>query len=62
MGQAGGAGKADLDSIDLGPLRSNQGDQNYDLPAAADLNKYDAVVIHDKRVGSVLGLAKLEPF
>jgi hypothetical protein len=62
VGQAGGAGKAGLDSIDLGPLKSNQGEQNYDLPAAADLNKYDAVIVRDKRAGSVLGLAKLEAF
>ena len=25
------------DRIDLGPLKTNQGDQNYDLPAATDL-------------------------
>jgi Electron transfer DM13 len=50
------------DRVDLGPLKSNQGDQNYDLPAAADLNKYDAVVIYSERFPKVSGLAKLEPF
>ena len=49
-------------SIDLGPLKTNQGDQNYDLPAAADLNKYDAVVVFDERSHAILGLAKLAPF
>jgi Electron transfer DM13 len=54
--------KGELDSIDLGPLKSNQGDQNYDLPAATDLNKYDAVVTYSERSHAVFGLAKLEPF
>jgi Electron transfer DM13 len=60
--QAEDAGKTRLDSIDLGPLKTNQGDQNYDIPAATDLNKYDAVVIYSERSHTVLGLAKLEPF
>src|ERR1700683_5543554 len=34
-------GKGGLESIDLGPVKSNQGDQNYDLAAATDLSKYD---------------------
>jgi len=51
-----------LDSIDIGPLKSNEGDQNYDLPAATDLNKYDAAVVYGQQSQTVLGLAKLEPF
>jgi hypothetical protein len=62
VNQAQDAGKAGLDSIDLGPLKTNQDDQNYDLPAAADLTHYDAVVIYNKRIGTIFGLAKLEPF
>jgi hypothetical protein len=50
------------DSVDLGSLKTNQGDQNYDVPAATDLNKYDAVVIYGERSHVTLGLAKLEPF
>jgi hypothetical protein len=50
------------DSIDLGPLKSNQGDQNYDLPAATDLNRYQAVVVYREQAHAVFGLAKLEPF
>jgi hypothetical protein len=50
------------DRIDLGALKSSQGDQNYDLPAATDLGKYDAVAIYSERLHTVLGLAKLEPF
>lgn len=56
------AAKAVLDSIDLGPLKADQGDQNYDLPAAADLTKYDAVVIYNRRTRAILGSAKLEAF
>ena len=50
------------DRIDLGPLKARQGDQNYDLPAATDLSKYDAVAIYGERSHMMLGLAKLEPF
>jgi hypothetical protein len=50
------------DQIDLGPLKSKQGDQNYVLPAATDLGKYDAVVINSELSHTVLGVAKLEPF
>ena len=31
--------------IDLGPLKGNVGDQNYDLPADLDLSKYRAVTV-----------------
>jgi hypothetical protein len=51
-----------LEGVDLGPLKSNQGDQNYDLSAATDLNKYDDVVLYGERSHAVFGLSKLEPF
>jgi hypothetical protein len=51
-----------LHSIDIGPLKNNEGDQNYDLPATTDLNKYDAAVVYSQQSHTVLGLAKLEPF
>jgi hypothetical protein len=54
--------KGDLDSVELGSLKGNQGDQNYDLPASADLNKYSAVVIYCERFHAVFGVAKLEAF
>jgi Electron transfer DM13 len=62
VSQAQGAAKASLDSIDLGPLKTEQGNQNYDLAAAQDLTKYDAVVIYNKRTGAILSSAKLEAF
>ncbi len=52
----------DGDRLDLGPLKNNQGDQNYDLPAATDLRNDDAVVIYSAGSHAVLGSAKLEPF
>ena len=48
--------------LDLGPLKSNSGDQTYDLPPATDLSRYDAAVIYSAQSHTVLGLAKLEPF
>jgi hypothetical protein len=62
VGAAQNRSKAGLDTLDLGPYKSNQGDQNYDLPAAVDLAKYDAVVISSKRLGAVVASAKLQPF
>src|SRR6266571_5668461 len=35
--------KGDQDSVELGTLKGNQGDQNYDLPSGTDLNKYQTV-------------------
>jgi len=54
--------KGQLDSIELGPLKGNQGDQNYDLPAAVDLQKYDAVVIYCERFHAIFGSGRLEQF
>ena len=62
VSQAQGAAKAGLDTVDLGSLKTNQGDQNYDLPSVADLAKYDAVIIYNKRTNAILGSAKLEAF
>jgi len=54
--------KGGLDSVELGVLKGNQGDQNYDLPATADLNQYQAVVIYCERFHAIFGVAKLEKF
>ena len=54
--------KGKLDSVELGPIKGNQGDQNYDLPASVDLQKYNAAVIYCERFHAVFGVARLEQF
>ena len=45
--------------LDLGSLKGNIGDQNYELPANADLAKYRAVTIWCKRFSVNFGTAPL---
>jgi len=47
--------------IDLGPIKGNIGDQNYDLSASVDLSKYRAVSIWCKRFSVNFGVAPLKP-
>ncbi len=54
--------KGELDSVELGTMKGNQGDQNYDLPASVDLNKYQAVAIYCERFHAIFGVARLEKF
>ena len=54
--------KGELDGVELGILKGNQGDQNYDLPAGVDLNKYQAVAIYCERFHAIFGVARLEKF
>jgi Electron transfer DM13 len=54
--------KGELDRVELGLLKANQGNQNYDLPASVDLGKYDSVVIYCLRFHAIFGVAKLERF
>jgi len=45
--------------IDLGSLKGNKGDQNYDIPTDTDLNKYKSVSIWCARFGVNFGAASL---
>jgi hypothetical protein len=45
--------------IEIGPLKGNVGDQNYDLPAEVDLQKYRAVTIWCRRFGVNFATAPL---
>ena len=54
--------KSELNSLELGLLKANQGDQNYELPDSADLTRYDAVIIYCERFHAVFGVAKLDKF
>ena len=49
------------DFIDLGNLKGNIGDQNYEIPADADLETYDTVLIWCVRFASPFGEATLTP-
>jgi hypothetical protein len=47
--------------VELGKLKGNQGDQNYDIPADLDLDKYRAVTIWCRRFNVNFGTAPLTP-
>ena len=47
--------------VELGKLKGNQGDQNYDIPPGLDLNQYRAVTIWCRRFGVNFATAPLTP-
>lgn len=49
----------DDDYVNLGRLKGNLGDQNYDLPVDAELDRYRSVVIWCDRFNSAFGAADL---
>ena len=49
------------DYLDLGSLKGNVGDQNYELPADTDLTAYASVVIYCKPFHVVFATATLNP-
>ncbi len=53
------SGEYDDDFIDLGDLKGNIGEQNYELPAGIDLEKYNTVVIWCVRFGVAFGASSL---
>lgn len=55
----GDEGAFDDEFVNLGRLKGNQGDQNYDLPADVDLGRYASVVIWCDRFDSAFGAAPL---
>jgi Electron transfer DM13 len=56
---AGDEGTFDDDYVNLGRLKGNRGDQNYDLPANTDLTRFPTVVIWCDRFNSAFGAADL---
>jgi hypothetical protein len=52
--------KGQLDSVELGSLKGNQGDQNYDVSDSVDLQKYNEVFIYCECFHAVFGVSKLE--
>jgi hypothetical protein len=55
----GEEGAFDDDYFDLGRLKGNQGDQNYELPAEVDLSRFASVVIWCDRFDSAFGAADI---
>lgn len=51
----------DADHVDLGVLRGNIGNQNYEVPDGVDLDTYDTVVIWCRRFSVSFGAADLAP-
>ena len=57
--EKGGEALEAVGFIDLGSMKGNKGDQNYDIPANVDLNKYRAVTIWCRRFGVNFATAPL---
>jgi Electron transfer DM13 len=49
-----------VERIDLGLLKGNEGDQNYDVPANTDFQKFKAVSIYCERFNANFGTAPLK--
>ena len=50
----------DEDFVDLGDLKGNVGDQNYEIPPEVDISRYDSVVIWCVRFTVAFGAAGLD--
>jgi Electron transfer DM13 len=48
--------------VELGKLKGNEGDQNYEIPAGTDLGKFQTVSIYCERFNANFGVAALEKF
>lgn len=53
------ADTTDGDYVDLGILKGNRGDQNYDIPEGTDLSRHGTVLIWCKPFGVLFGSAEL---
>jgi len=51
-----------VERIELGKLKGNEGDQNYELPENIDLGKFQTVSIYCERFNAVFGAAALAKF
>ncbi len=53
--------KSASDFVDLGRLKGNIGNQNYDIPEGTDFSRYDTVLIWCKAFSVLFGSAELRP-
>jgi Electron transfer DM13 len=54
--------KSNIERVELGRLKGNEGDQNYEIPRGTDLNKFQTVSIYCERFNANFGAAPLEKF
>ncbi len=54
--------KSDTERVELGKLKGNEGDQNYEIPSGTDLGKFQTVSIYCERFNANFGAAPLENF
>ena len=54
--------KSNTERVELGSLKGNEGDQNYDIPRGTDLSKFQTVSIYCERFNANFGAAPLEKF
>jgi len=54
--------KDNTEKLELGKLKGNEGDQNYEIPAGTDLTKFRTVSIYCERFNANFGAAPLERF
>lgn len=54
--------KSNAERVELGKLKGNEGDQNYEIPAGTDLKKFQTVSIYCERFDANFGAAPLEKF
>ncbi|HKV61666.1 MAG TPA: DM13 domain-containing protein [Candidatus Acidoferrum sp.] len=54
--------KDNTEKMELGKLKGNEGDQNYEIPAGTDLTKFRTVSIYCVRFNANFGAAPLDKF
>jgi hypothetical protein len=54
--------QSSTERVELGNLKGNEGDQNYEIPAGTDLEKFQTVSIYCERFNANFGAAPLEKF
>jgi hypothetical protein len=52
--------KSSSDFVNVGKLKANNGNQNYDIPTETDLTKYNTVLIWCRPFSVLFGSAELE--
>jgi hypothetical protein len=54
--------KSSTERVELGNLKGDEGDQNYEIPSGTDLSKFQTVSIYCERFNANFGAAPLEKF